>query len=422
MCSLKVDVKRRKLLNSSEELLELPKNELIDRILQLEAHNKQLKSIVAKQNDFKDEQKKSSKKRKRSFDFSRFPKQHIAMKLLYLGWDYQGYASIEDSTNTIEHHLFAALKKSCLIENRETSNYNRCGRTDKTVSAFDQVVSLTVRAAKEGDPPLEYCKILNRLLPKDIRTIAWQPAPEGFSARFDCQKRTYRYFFPRGDLNLDAMQRGAEYLIGTHDFRNLCKMDVANGVVAFDRTIDMAKIDVISHSTGCEGSGFEICEFTLTSKGFLWHQVRCIMGVLVLIGKSQEEPEIISQLLDIKTFPRKPQYCLAVGEPLNLFHCEFDLENWIVETSSLNEVVQTLQQEWTTHAIKGVMIEQMLRGLDQTSDSVNMTLQASALLQGTQSKVYTALSKRPTCESLETRIAHYVEKGKIEVSDLEKSN
>lgn len=69
----------------------------------------------------------------------RYPKQHIAIKLLYLGWDYQGFASIEDSTRTIEHHLFAALTKSCLIESRETSDYNRCGRTDKTVSAFDQV-------------------------------------------------------------------------------------------------------------------------------------------------------------------------------------------------------------------------------------------------------------------------------------------
>uniref|UniRef100_A0A1B6I341 Pseudouridine synthase I TruA alpha/beta domain-containing protein n=1 Tax=Homalodisca liturata TaxID=320908 RepID=A0A1B6I341_9HEMI len=415
MCSLKVGVKRRKVLNTSEELLELPKNELINRILQLEAHNKQLKSIVAKQNDSKAKQDNENRKRKRPFDFSRFPKHHIAIKLLYLGWDYQGFASIEDSTNTIEHHLFAALKKCCLIESRESSNYNRCGRTDKTVSAFDQVISLTVRAAKEGDPPLEYCKMLNRLLPKDIRTIAWKPVPENFSARFDCKRRTYRYFFPRGDLNLHAMQKGAEYLIGTHDFRNLCKMDVANGVVAFERTIDKAAIEIISKSSCHKGSGFDMCEFVLTSKGFLWHQVRCIMGVLVLIGRGQEDPEIICQLLDTTTFPRKPQYCLAVGEPLNLFHCDFDLDNWIVEKSSINEVVQTLQQEWATHSMKGVMIEQMLIGLHRITDSVNLSLQSGGLLQGTQSKVYTPLSKRPTCESLETRIAHYVEKGRIEV-------
>lgn len=64
------------------------------------------------------------------------------------------------------------------------------------------MITLTVRAAKEGEPSLEYCKVLNRLLPKDIRVVAWKVVPENFSARFDCKKRTYRYFFPRGDLDL----------------------------------------------------------------------------------------------------------------------------------------------------------------------------------------------------------------------------
>lgn len=64
------------------------------------------------------------------------------------------------------------------------------------------MITLTVRAAKEGEPTLEYCKVLNRLLPKDIRVVAWKVVPENFSARFDCKKRTYRYFFPRGDLDL----------------------------------------------------------------------------------------------------------------------------------------------------------------------------------------------------------------------------
>lgn len=67
-----------------------------------------------------------------------------------------------------------------------------------------QVITLTVRSCKEGEPPLEYCKVLNRLLPKNIRVVAWKQVPEKFSARFDCKKRTYRYFFPQGDLNLQV--------------------------------------------------------------------------------------------------------------------------------------------------------------------------------------------------------------------------
>lgn len=47
-----------------------------------------------------------------------------------------------DTEETIENHVINALKRCCLIENRETSNYHRCGRTDVGVSAFSQVISL----------------------------------------------------------------------------------------------------------------------------------------------------------------------------------------------------------------------------------------------------------------------------------------
>lgn len=71
--------------------------------------------------------------------FSRCKTQHILLKLLYFGWDYQGYTVQEDSSMTIEYHLINALLKCKLIKSRETSNYHRCGRTDKGVSAFSQV-------------------------------------------------------------------------------------------------------------------------------------------------------------------------------------------------------------------------------------------------------------------------------------------
>ncbi len=63
----------------------------------------------------------------------------MALKLAYLGWDYQGLAAQEDTEQTIEAHVFGALIRTKLIEARETSNYHRCGRTDKGVSAFAQV-------------------------------------------------------------------------------------------------------------------------------------------------------------------------------------------------------------------------------------------------------------------------------------------
>ena len=86
---------------------------------------------------------KTKKRQQRPFDFSAYGRRHVALKIAYLGWGYQGFASQENTSNTIEDKLFEALDKTRLIENRQTSNYHRCGRTDKGVSAFGQVSFIT---------------------------------------------------------------------------------------------------------------------------------------------------------------------------------------------------------------------------------------------------------------------------------------
>lgn len=82
---------------------------------------------------------KAKKRQQRPFDFGAYGRRHVALKIAYLGWGYQGFASQENTSNTIEEKLFEALKKTRLVDDRQTSNYHRCGRTDKGVSAFGQV-------------------------------------------------------------------------------------------------------------------------------------------------------------------------------------------------------------------------------------------------------------------------------------------
>jgi tRNA pseudouridine38/39 synthase len=50
-------------------------------------------------------------------------------------------------------------------------------------------------------------------------------------------------------------------------------------------------------------AAYDMCELTLVGQAYLWHQVRCIMGVLLLIGQGKEETEIMKQLLDIEKHP-----------------------------------------------------------------------------------------------------------------------
>lgn len=425
--SLKRSTKRR---FCPEELETLSRADLIDHILQLEVHNSQLKNIINKSVTQGSSGSNSSEKKGRKFDFSKCSKRHVLLKLLYLGWEYRGYAAQEDTTNTIEHHLFSSLVRCCLVESRQTSNYARCGRTDKGVSSFCQVVSLDIRSkltqeqlaggGSTVEEELDYPKLLNRVLPADIRVLAWCPAPPDFSARFDCRHRTYKYYFPLGNLNIEAMDTAVQHVVGCHDFRNLCKMDVANGVVRYDRRIMSASVRVLAadpfHNGTDTSSAYDMCELTLVGQAFLWHQVRCIMGILLLIGQGKEKTEVMKELLDVGSHPRKPQYCLASHVPLNLFHCEFDCSDWVVSKETLIGVIHRLQQDWTMYTVKSTMIRSMLLECQgMLSDGGDIREQSSCLLDGVKPKAYRPLFQRPACSSLEDRIEHFVKKNRLEI-------
>lgn len=128
---------------------------LKQRITELEAELEKLKSQLKQSNGPEDDMTsspppngKNTRKEKRKagkdrpFDFTVHPRRHVALRLAYLGWTYNGFAVQENTDNTVEARLFEALLKTRLIQDRQSSNYHRCGRTDKGVSAFSQVSSL----------------------------------------------------------------------------------------------------------------------------------------------------------------------------------------------------------------------------------------------------------------------------------------
>ncbi|ORX64886.1 tRNA pseudouridine synthase, partial [Anaeromyces robustus] len=306
------------------------KEQLIEKII---AYEKELK--ISGKN------KKKYVHKQRPFDITKYNQRPIALKIAYLGWNYYGYAAQDgENVETIESHLFKALHTAKLIKDRESCRYNRCGRTDKGVSAFCQIVSLCVRSnlpANHEDTEanvkqsqteeLAYCTILNRLLPPDIRIISWSPVDKNFNARFHCTYRTYKYFFPAQRLDIPLMQKAAKKLVGVHDFRNFCKIDPLYNS-HYRRTVYTAEIYKMNHLEKNikiptkKSSPFEMYIFEVCGKAFLWHQVRFFMGILFLIGRHLEEPEIIDTLLDLSKHDNgklgRPSYDLADEFPLVL--------------------------------------------------------------------------------------------------------
>ena len=318
---------------------------------------------------------------RREFDFSAYPTHKIALKFSYAGEGYGGLAwqAVPTPLPTVEGVLFAALAKARLVDQDgglEGCGWERCGRTDRGVSAAGQVVSLYVRSSnrrssapakvsdRSGDTPndddastltlperkIRYLHTLNAILPPSIRVYAWAPVASSFSARFSCRTRHYKYFFSARNLDVDAMRAGAMRLVGEHDFRNLCKLDPAKQLTSFRRRILRADISPVVDSGG--GSDMDMHVLDLVGSAFLYNQVRHIMAVLLLIGARLEAPSVFSALLNADPdgkdesgvgraplpavqgeelpTPRvtcKPEYQMADALPLVLWDCTYAAED-----------------------------------------------------------------------------------------------
>ena len=343
--------------------------------------------------------------------------------MAYLGQRYNGFEHHANNTTplpTIEEELWKAFAKTRLIKtkhsedfaNRKTklavvdwegTDFSKCGRTDKGVSAFGQVIGLRLRsnrplpqrsdnglatdqeldslnardsqgsdmdassgseAARPFDDvadEIDYPRVLNRLLPPDIRILAWCPSPlPDFSARFSCRERRYKYFFTNpafspetsgagmrqdgeGWLDIEAMRRAAKSYVGLHDFRNFCKVDGSKQITNFERRIFHAHIEEAEDSPSFTCSAGKsrvsvkdsrdsemtspgapkVYTFTLHGSAFLWHQVRHMVAILFLIGQGLEPESLVLDLLDPKKYPGRPMYDLASDAPLVLWDCLF---------------------------------------------------------------------------------------------------
>ncbi|KAI8977013.1 pseudouridine synthase [Mycotypha africana] len=352
------------------------REQLVQRILDLESHN--IPSTDCQHTTVAPlikNKKQKQRREKRPFDMSKYTQRKIALRIAYLGWNYSGYASQNkpDEVPTVEDKLFLALQTGHLIENIEDSDYSRCGRTDKGVSGLGQVIALKVRSKKlreqyEKDatlpPPAEeipYIDMLNRMLPPDIRVLAWTPVDDSFNARFDCTGRTYKYFFCNRHLNIANMQIACGYFEGQHDFRNFCKVDPSKNITNYERHIRSMKIKPaeklnqhMSDDSSCSdltspSSATSFYELELKGSAFLWHQVRYMMSVLFMVGQGLEKPEIVLELLDIDKIPSKPDFPMASDLPLVLYDCEFKALQWYYSTQQGENKYEPIPSAYRTY-------------------------------------------------------------------------
>ncbi|KAJ1605542.1 Deg1p-like type II pseudouridylate synthase TruA [Cryptosporidium canis] len=247
------------------------------------------------------------KKRRRElgFDWSTAEFSRFLLRISYIGTNYFGIAfQKDDLVPTIEGELYKALLQLKLIKDIDSCNLVRCGRTDRGVHSAGNYISVNLRVRGRNLEPYNYMNMLNGVLPWDIRVLGYCEVRPDFSARFDCEYRLYKYFFP---LNHDRtklsrfpkispdqvmlMDAAAKQFLGTHDFRRFCKMDLKNRKnMTYVRTIYEFDVKMVGDS-----NTFAVA--TIKGSAFLWHQVRLMMGILFEIGQQRFHPEIITQML-----------------------------------------------------------------------------------------------------------------------------
>ncbi|KAL2195790.1 pseudouridine synthase [Corynascus similis CBS 632.67] len=336
-------------------------------------------SLSSTSNTPRVEKKKKASKKPSKLDPSKYSTRFVALKLAYLGKRYGGFEyQAGVAVPTVEEELWKALVRSCLIWPDDPARvdfgpweYSKCGRTDRGAAKTEVEVEGVNDDVDDGRKPewdpiadeINYPRVLNRLLPPDIRVLAWAPTlPANFSARFSCWERQYRYFFTQpaftplpasldpeskkakeGWLDIDAMREAAKLFEGVHDFRNFCKVDGAKQITNFTRRVFEADVVEVKDTGSAlpylslpdfKAEGLKDGEthpkvyyFHVRGSAFLWHQIRHMVAILFIIGQGLEKPSLVTDLLDVEKHPRKPNYTMADEVPLVLWDCIFPKED-----------------------------------------------------------------------------------------------
>ena len=211
----------------------------------------------------------------------------------FLGWQKQAKGS------TVQSSIEGALSKLCSME---PISIMGCGRTDTGVHAVGQCANFfcdKIENVKKFLNSLNYflCK-------KSISINSIKKKKLNFHSRFDAKKRTYKYmivnrknylvldknraWLVKKKLNIHSMKKAIKLFIGTHDFN------------AFRSSSCGAKspIRTIEKSTLIK-KGDKIL-ITFSSKSFLQHQVRSMVGCLKVIGEGKWNIDNLKTLLKSK--------------------------------------------------------------------------------------------------------------------------
>lgn len=201
------------------------------------------------------------------------------------------------------------------------------GRTDRGVHAAGQVASFAeIRTSFDVG---KIAAALNDNLDGDIAVLDANREPLGFHARYAANWREYRYriwsgvrqplaqgfVWPlRQRVDVDAMNRAAQMLVGEHDFSSFASGGEGvpwstrgartRGAV---RMMFACEAGAIPNWWGAGSGSGELVELKVVADGFLPRMVRGIAGTLAEVGRGKWSIEDVQRLIDAEDRRKAPK-------------------------------------------------------------------------------------------------------------------
>ena len=220
-----------------------------------------------------------------------------ALRISYNGTHFLGSQAQTETPNTILGNISRVL-----IQLGIHSKIIASGRTDKGVHAKGQICHLDLPDFWSDLTKLK--RVTNEMLPKSIQINSIKKVSDTFHARYDAQKRTYRYIIKKGvsnpfeddfvtfikDVDFNLINQNIKQFIGEHDFKQLMK--TGSDINSTKR--------VIYKAFTYKYKGYIILNFE--ANGFLRSQIRLMVGALLTLNTQ----EFIEQLQCRKNHKVKP--------------------------------------------------------------------------------------------------------------------
>lgn len=217
----------------------------------------------------------------------------IALGVEYDGSQFFGWQRQLDD-NTIQQGIENAISK---VGDTELC-VQAAGRTDTGVHATEQILHFDCNRERELKA---WVMGVNTHLPRSVSILWAKEMQEEFHARFSAKSRRYRYVILNRttrpailhskvtwvfhELNENSMQEAALSLVGRHDFTSY--RAVACQAKSPIRTVHQIKIERRD----------QLVLIDIHADGFLHHMVRNIAGVLISIGKGEQDVSWAKEVL-----------------------------------------------------------------------------------------------------------------------------